>query len=219
MKKIVMILLMTISFVGCFNEDKKSFIDYSKDSAIKLAELQDIQNTLTIDAKYYREIYINDLNNVLKLHNLKTIEIKKYNDEQDVLNTVKTINSDNHNIEEFLSEYDKHGNNHLLSVNGNVEISLIKDKHGDYYKRLDYKDFYYDEDKVVDKINVPINRILNTDDTIYKPSLEKCKEFEDETYSYIWGYRFNNFQMLLLTIFIIVFIFMSPTMFLMLFHC
>lgn len=216
MKKIVMILLMMISFVGCFNEDKKSFTDYAKDSAIELAKLQDIQNTLTIDAKDYREMYIDDLNNVLKLHNLKTIEIKKYNDEQDVLNSVKTINSDNPNIKEFLSEYDKHGNNHLLSVDGNVEISLIKDKYGDYYKRLDYKDSYYNEATVIDKINVPINRILSTDGVIYTPSLEKCKEFEDETHFYIWGYKLSVFLIVTL---IVICMFMLPTIFLMLFHC
>lgn len=198
MKKIVMILLMMITFVGCFNEDKKSFTDYAKDSAIKLAELKDIQNTLTINATYYRGIYIDKLNDMLKLHNLKEIEIKKYNDEQDVLNTIKTINSDNPKIEEFLSDYDKHGNNHILSVDGNIEISIIKDKYGDYHKYVDYKEYNCGEDKLMDKINVPINQILSTDGVIYQPSLKKCKEFEDETYYYISGYKLSKSHMIII---------------------
>lgn len=202
MKKIAMILLMMISFVGCFNEDKKSFTDYAIDSSIKLAELKDIQNSLTINATYYREIYIDKLNDMLKLHNLKEIEIKKYNDEQDVLNTIKTINSDNPKIEEFLSDYDKHGNNHILSVDGNIEISIIKDKYGDYHKYVDYKRNIFVDEELMDKINVPINRILSTDGIVYQPSLEKCKEFEDETHYYIWGHRVSKSHMMIIAIII-----------------
>lgn len=194
MKKIVMILLMTISFVGCFNEHKESF----NDVAIKLAKAKDIQNSLTVDATYYRKIYIDKLNDVLKLYNLKAIEIKKYNDEQDVINTIKTINSDNPKIEEFLSDYDKHGNNHILSVDGSIEISIIKDKYGDYHKYVDYKRNNFVDEELMDKINVPINRILSTDGIIYQPSLKKCKEFEDETYYYISGYKLSKSHMIII---------------------
>lgn len=194
MKKIVMILLMTISFVGCFNEHKESF----NDVAVKLAKSKDIQNSLTVDATHYREIYIDRLNDVLKLYNLKAIEFKKYLDEKDVLDTIIQINSDNPKIEEFLSDYDKHGNNHILANDGNVEIVLTKDKYGDYYNYVDFKGYNGGEDELIDKINVPINRILSTDGIIYQPSLKKCKEFEDETYYYISGYKLSKSHMIII---------------------
>lgn len=194
MKKIVMILLMMISFVGCFNEHKESF----NDVAVNLAKSKDIQNSLTVDATYYRKIYIDRLNDVLKLYNLKAIEIKKYLDEKDVLDTIIQINSDNPKIEEFLSDYDKHGNNHILANDGNVEIVLTKDKYGDYHKYVDFKEYNCGEDKLMDKINVPINQILSTDGVIYQPSLKKCKEFEDETYYYISGYKLSKSHMIII---------------------
>jgi lipoprotein len=198
MKKIVMILLMTISFVGCFNEHKESF----NDVAVKLAKSKDIQNSLTVDATHYREIYIDRLNDVLKLYNLKAIEFKKYLDEKDVLDTIIQINSDNPKIEEFLSDYDKHGNNHILANDGNVEIVLTKDKYGDYYNYVDFKGYNGGEDELIDKINVPINRILSTDGIIYQPSLEKCKELADETHYYIWGHKFSKSHMMIIAIII-----------------
>lgn len=198
MKKIVMILLMMISFVGCFNEHKESF----NDVAVNLAKSKDIQNSLTVDATYYRKIYIDRLNDVLKLYNLKAIEIKKYLDEKDVLDTIIQINSDNPKIEEFLSDYDKHGNNHILANDGNVEIVLTKDKYGDYHNYVDFKGYNGGQDELIDKINVPINQILSTDGIIYQPSLEKCKELADETHYYIWGHRVSKYRMLITAIII-----------------
>ena len=217
MKKIAMILLMMISFVGCFNEHKESF----NDVAVKLAKSKDIQNSLTVNATHYRKIYIDRLNDVLKLYNLKAIEIKKYLDEKDVLDTIIQINSDNPKIEEFLSDYDKHGNNHILSVDGNVEIVLTKDKYGDYHNYVDFKGYNGGQDELIDKINVPINQILSTDGIIYQPSLEKCKEFEDETHYYIWGYKLSKSHMMIIAIIIGIgiCIFVLPDIFLIFCHC
>lgn len=147
-----------------------------------LNHLQNIQENLTINAKDYRKKYLNDLNNELSSYGLQPVEIKKYNDEKDVLDIIKTINSKNDNLTNYLNE---HKNNHILSDwSGNVEIWLERDEDGHYYTCdvYDEEEFgdYDDGTELVDNVFVPINRILSTDDIIYQPSLKECQEIDDK---------------------------------------
>lgn len=149
-----------------------------------LYDLQKIQDDLTISAKDYRQKYLKSLNDDLISYSLQPIEIKKYKDEKDVLDTIIQINSGNSKIEEFLSEFDKYKNNHILSdYDGKVEIWLERDYDGYYYTCdvLDEEELgeNYDGD-LIDNVFVPINRILSTDDIIYQPSLKECQEIDDK---------------------------------------
>lgn len=147
-----------------------------------LNHLQNIQENLTIYAKDYRQKYLNDLNNELNSYGLQPVEIKKYNDENDVLDIIKTINSKNDNLTNYLNE---HKNDHILSDwSGNVEIWLERDEDGYYYTCdvYDEEEFgdYDDGTELVDNVFIPINRILSTDDIIYQPSLKECQEIDDK---------------------------------------
>lgn len=146
-----------------------------------LNHLQNIQENLTIDAKDYRKKYLNDLNNELSSYGLQPVEIKKYNDEKDVLDIIKTTNSKNDNLINYLNE---HKNDHILSDwAGNVEIWLERDEDGHYYTCdvYDEEEFgdCYDGTELVDNVFIPINRILSSDGVIYQPSLLECKDIDD----------------------------------------
>ena len=137
-----------------------------------LYTLQKIQDNLTIKADDYRERLLGNLNDNLKDNNLKPIPVQKYKDETEVVNTIKELNSDSpENLNKFLEDYNGY-NNHILSDGGDVYISLVRDKEGDYYTFYDY----HDNGDVIDTIRVEIQDILTTDDILYQPDLKECKD-------------------------------------------
>lgn len=137
-----------------------------------LCNLKKIQDGLTIKADDYRNDLLNGLNNALLNINLKPIPVQKYSDETDVLNTIRKLNLDNpknlHTLDQFMCE---HGirNNHFLSDRGVIWVKLVRDN-GNYYTMP----CIGDNTDNTGCINVNIQDILNTDDILYQPSLEKC---------------------------------------------
>lgn len=166
--------------IECFEIDDGM---YSFDSNIEnlkdeLKDLQYLQNDLTVRADDYRERLLDNLNDNLKMYDLKEIPIKKYKDETEVVNTIKEINSDSpEDLELFLEDYNPK-NNYILSDEGDVYISLVRDKEGDYYTFDDY----HDDGDVIDTIRVEIQDILTTDDILYQPGLKECKDIDDKFY-------------------------------------
>lgn len=160
----------------------KDAIYYLED---EIEKLQKIQEDLSIHADYYRKKLLNTLNENLKDNNLNPIPVKKYTDEIDVLNTIKQLNANNlENIEKFLEDYNP---KHILSGDGVVCVDLVKDKDDNYWNTTYYSDtddddyMYTDDITFLDvDIAVNINDILNTDDILYQPSLQECKEIDDE---------------------------------------
>lgn len=160
----------------------RSAIENIKD---EIEKLQKIQKDLSIHADYYREKLLTTLNDNLKANNLKPIPVQKYKDDIDVLNTVKKNNSNNlENVEKFLEDYSK---KHILFGDGVVYIDLVKDKddcywNTTYYNDTDDDDYIYNNDITFLDVDAPvnINDILNTDDILYQPTLEECKEFQEQ---------------------------------------
>lgn len=158
----------------------RSAIENIKD---EIEKLQKIQKDLSIHADYYRKKLLNTLNDNLKDNNLKPIPVKKYKDEIEVLNTIKELNANN-DVEKFLKDYNQ---KHILSGDGVVCVDLVKDKDDNYwnttyYNDTDDDDYIYNDDITFLDVDVAvnINDILNTDDILYQPTLQDCKEFEEK---------------------------------------
>lgn len=130
-------------------------------------ELKEIQQNLTVTTEDYRERTLDLINDELKICGFKTIPIQKYNDENDVIKTIKVINTDNPNLEDFL-EY--------FSIQHELDISLVREKDGTYSTWDDYTGV----GKVIDVIDVPMKQILSTDSIVYKPSLSNCQKIKDK---------------------------------------
>lgn len=163
-------------YLGTF----RSAIENIKD---EIEKLQEIQKDLSIHADYYREKLLTTLNDNLKANNLKPIPVQKYKDEIDVLNTVKQLNSEN-NLKQFLKDYNQ---KHILSGDGVVCVDLVKDKddcywNTTYYSNTDDDDYMYTDDITFLSVDIAvnINDILNKDDILYQPTLEECKEFQEQ---------------------------------------
>lgn len=165
-------------YLGTF----KDAIENIKD---EIERLQKIQEDLSIHAEDYRKQLLNTLNDNLKNSNLNSIPVQKYKDEIEILNTIKQLNVDNlEHVEKFLEDYNQ---KHILSGDGVVCVDLVKDKEDcywntTYYSDTDDDDYIYTDDITfldVD-IAVNINDILNTDDILYQPTLQECKEFEEQ---------------------------------------
>lgn len=160
----------------------KSAIENIKD---EIEKIQKIQEDLTIHADYYREKLLNTLNENLKDNNLKPIPVKKYKDETEIVDVIKQLNADNlENVEKFLEDYNQ---KHILSGDGVVFVDLVKDKDDNYwntryYIDTDDDDYMYTDDITFLSVDTPvnINDILNTDNILYKPTLQECKEFQEK---------------------------------------
>jgi hypothetical protein len=158
----------------------RSAIENIKD---EIEKLQKIQKDLSIHADYYRKKLLNTLNDNLKDNNLKPIPVKKYKDEIEVLNTIKELNANNY-VEKFLKDYNQ---KHILSGDGVVCVDLVKDKDDNYWNTTYYNDtddddyIYKDDITFLDvDVAVSINYILATDDILYKPTLQECKEYQEK---------------------------------------
>lgn len=142
----------------------------------EIKDLQCLQDDLSVKADEYRENLLTYLNDNLNEYNLTDIPIKKYNNETEIIDTIKEINSDKQDdLEQFLDSYNP-TNNHILSDEGDVYISLVRDKEGDYYTFDDY----HDNGDVIDTIKVEIHDILTTDDILYQLDLKDCKKIKEE---------------------------------------
>lgn len=160
----------------------RSAIENIKD---EIEKLQKIQEDLSIHADYYREKLLNTLNDNLKDNNLKPIPVQKYKDEIEILNTIKQLNANNlEDVEKFLKDYNQ---KHILSGNGVVCVDLVKDKddcywNTTYYSDTDDDDYIYTDDITFLSVDIAvnINDILNTNDILYQPTLQECKEFQEQ---------------------------------------
>lgn len=168
--------------IECFEIDDGM---YSFDSNIEnlkdeLKDLQYLQDDLTIKADDYRERLLDNLNDNLKDYDLKEIPVKKYKDENEVVNTIKKLNSDKpEDVEQFLEDYSTK-NGHVLSDGlGKVEVDLFRDEEGNY-STCESSDTL--ESDFIDSVHVNIQDILTTDDILYQPSLEFCKEIQEKFY-------------------------------------
>lgn len=170
-----------------WQKDIESYVDYAletlEDTIGNIDELQQIQKDLTIKADDYRERLLNTLNDNLKMVSLKPIPVKKYKDEIEVLNTIKELNANN-DVEKFLKDYNQ---KHILSGDGVVCVDLVKDKDDNYwnttyYNDTDDDDYIYNDDITFLDVDVAvsINYILATDDILYKPTLQECKEYQEK---------------------------------------
>lgn len=165
-------------YLGTF----KDAIENIKD---EIERLQKIQEDLSIHAEDYRKQLLNTLNDNLKNSNLNSIPVKKYKDEIDVLNTIKELNSGKpEDVEKFLKDYNQ---KHILSGDGVVCVDLVKDKDDNYwnttyYSDTDDDDYIYTDDITFLDVDTPINidDILNTDDILYQPTLQECKEYQEQ---------------------------------------
>lgn len=161
-----------------WQEELERYVDYAletlEDTIGDIDELQQIQKDLTIKAVDYRERLLNTLNDNLKMVSLKPIPIKKYKDEKEVVNTIKEINGNNSDL--FLENCTS-TNGHILSDNtGLIEIDLLKDENGKYYTC----DNYVGDDKFIDYVLIKTQDILTTDNILYQPNLEECKEIKEK---------------------------------------
>ena len=167
--------------IECFEIDDGM---YSFDSNIEnlkdeLKDLQYLQNDLTVRADDYRERLLDNLNDNLKMYDLKEIPVKKYKDETEVVNTIREINSDSpEDLEQFLEDYNGY-NNHILSDGGDVEVDLFRDEEGDYSTCESSDTLEHD---FIDSVSVKIQDILTTDDILYQPDLKECKDIDDKFY-------------------------------------
>ena len=160
----------------------RSAIENIKD---EIEKLQKIQEDLSIYADYYRKKLLSTLNENLKNNNLNSIPVQKYRDEIDVLNTIKELNANNlEDVEKFLKDYNQ---KHILSGDGVVCVDLVKDKddcywNTTYYSDTDDDDYIYTDDITFLDVDVAvnINDILNTDDILYQPTLQECKEYQEQ---------------------------------------
>lgn len=130
-------------------------------------ELKEIQQDLTVTTEDYRQRTLDWVNDELKYWDFKAIPIQKYNDENEVIETIKKVNADDPDLEDFLEEF---------NMDDELEISLVKEKDGTYSTWEDYTD----NGEVIDVIHVPMKQVLNTDNIIYKPSLSDCQKIKDK---------------------------------------
>lgn len=161
-----------------WQKDIESYVDYAletlEDTIGNIDELQQIQKDLTIKADDYRERLLNTLNDNLKMVSLKPIPIKKYKDEKEVVNTIKEINGNNSDL--FLENCTSTKGNILSDNTGLIEIYLLKDENGNYYTC----DNYIGDDKFIDYVLIKTQDILTTDNILYQPTLEECKEIKEK---------------------------------------
>lgn len=161
-------------------DDASTFEDMIDDLKNEIEDLQYLQDDLTIKANDYRERLIGCLNGNLKDYDLKEIPVKKYKDENEVVNTIKKLNSDKpEDVEQFLEDYSTK-NGHVLSDGlGKVEVDLFRDEEGNY-STCESSDTL--ESDFIDSVHVNVQDILTTDDILYQPSLEFCKEIQEKFY-------------------------------------
>ena len=142
----------------------------------EIKDLQYLQYDLSVKADEYRENLLTYLNDNLNDYNLTNIPIKKYNNETEIVDTIKEINSDKQeDVEQFLNDYNGY-NNHILSDStGDICIDLVRDKDNGYYTIDDY----HGDGDVIDTIRVNIHDILTTDDILYQLDLKDCKKIKE----------------------------------------
>lgn len=149
---------------------KAHFLCEVKQIKQKMDKIEKIQKDLTITAEGYRTIFLNNLNYLLIKQGLKTITITKYKSIDEVFKEIKQINEPNSNLGFFLN---------VLKSCQNIEVFLLQHKCKNYYTNIDYTE----DDVIIDKIPVPIRKILNKDGVLYQLSLENCWDIMNNTYS------------------------------------
>lgn len=164
-----------------WQKDIESYVDDAlenlENALGNIDDLQQIQEDLTIKADYYREKLLNNLNDRLKEISLKPIPIKKYKDEKELVNIIKEINSNNPDtLYNFIENFTTAKGNILSDNTGLIEIDLLKDENGNYYTCDDYMG----DDKFIDYVFIKTQDILSTDDILYQPTLEDCKEYQEK---------------------------------------
>lgn len=172
----------------------------------KLTELKHNQYALMFSGKSCREKYINMLNDKLKIYGLESIEIKKYKDENELVKTIKEINSKNSNLEKFLLEFLKSKTDSRCSKNFKLEKLLlewlnIKTDSGDstlscFFNHIDMcllrnngkyyiSDDYTENDNYIHRIEIPIKHILNTKYIVYNLKFRDSEDIYGRAFQYI----------------------------------
>ena len=148
------------------NTSKDEFLNNVAEINKEIEELKQIQNDLTISAVEQRNQYINKINDLLQQYELKPIEVKKYNDNDELINKIKKEN------------FWKRGKvNDFLIENPNIgesTIELCATKGDKYHVFEGFSTNFYSK-------NLDLNKkeLLNTDKVFYRPSIQECRDMKN----------------------------------------
>ena len=149
------------------NTSKDEFLNNVAEINKEIEELKQMQNDLTISAVEQRSKYINRINGLLQEYELKPIEVKKYNDNDELINKIKKENFwKKDKVNDFLKEnYDDIKR---------ITIDLCATKLDGKY--LVFEGFSSDYSEF---LSIHKKELLNTDKVFYRPSIKECRDIKN----------------------------------------
>lgn len=150
------------------NTSKDEFLNNVAEINKEIEELKQMQNDLTISAVKQRTQYINDVNNMLQHEGLKPIEIKKYKNNEELINDIKKANFFNQKkFKDFMVE-------NVPVKDWIIDVTSTRNNEGKYCV---FEGGSFDD--ISKNLTLSKDEVLSTDKVFYRPSIKECRDIKN----------------------------------------